>query len=91
MAFVNAVADGLADEVVGNGIAGEAVLGEEGPFLFDVIGFGEGAVHFEMVAPAGEFDAVVAHFFGEGQEVGEGKVGPLAGEKGDWSWHNRLV
>ncbi len=34
-----------------------------------------------MVAPAGEFDAVVAHFFGEGQEVGEGKVGPLAGEK----------
>ncbi len=43
MAFVNAVADGLADEVVGNGIAGEAVLGEEGPFLFDVIRFGEGA------------------------------------------------
>ena len=42
-AFVNAVADGLADEVVGNGVAGEAVFGEEGPFLFNVIGFGEGA------------------------------------------------
>ena len=87
MAFVNQIADGLADEVGGNGVAGEAVLFEERPFVLEVIGFAEGAVHFKVVAPAGEFHAVVAHFFDEREELGEGEVGPLAGEKCDRSWH----
>ena len=86
--FVNQIAHGLADEVVGNGVAREAVFGEERPFLFGVIGFGEGAIHFKVVAPAGEFHAVVTHFFDERQQFREGKVSPLSGEKCDWSWHS---
>ena len=69
--LVNQIAHGLPDEVRGNRVAGESVLGEQRPFLFYVIRFGEGAVHFKMVAPAGEFHAVVAHFFDERQEFGE--------------------
>jgi hypothetical protein len=37
-------------------------------------------VDIKVVAPAGKFDAVVAHFFHKRGEVGEWKVGPLAGE-----------
>ena len=36
MAFIDIVADGLAYEVIGNGVAIEAVLIEEGPFIRDV-------------------------------------------------------
>ena len=32
---------------------------------------GQRAVHFKVVAPAGEFHAVVAHFFDERQEFRE--------------------
>jgi hypothetical protein len=37
-------------------------------------------IDIEVVAPAGEFNAVVAHFFNDGREFGEREVGPLAGE-----------
>jgi hypothetical protein len=86
--FINQIADRLADEMAGNGVAREAVFGEECPFLFGVIGFGEGTIRFKMVAPTGEFHAVVAHFFGERKEFREGKVSPLSGEKCNWSWHS---
>jgi hypothetical protein len=48
-------------------------------------------VDFEVVAPAGEFESVVAHLFREWGEFFEGKVGPLAGEQGDGSWHTMEV
>ena len=54
-------------------------------FFLHVIGFGERAVHFKVVAPAGEFHAVVAHGFDLGREFGERKIGPLAGEECDGS------
>ena len=56
------------------------MLLEECPFLFDVIGFRERAVDFEMIAPTSEFDAVVAHGFDFRREISERKVSPLAGE-----------
>ena len=87
VALVDAVADGLADEVVGNRVAGEAVVLEERPFVVDVFFGGDGGLDVEVVAPAGELEAVVTHFFGEGGELGEGKVGPLAGEEGDGAGH----
>ncbi len=59
------------DEVRGNRETFQAVLGEQRPFLFAIIGLGERAVHFKMVAPAGEFHAVVAHGFDFGREFGE--------------------
>jgi len=80
---VDVIAYGLADEVGGDGEAGEAGLLQEGPFLFAVGFFVQGAGDVKVVAPAGEFEAVEAEgpgFFGEG---GEGQIGPLAGEVGD--------
>ena len=69
-------------------MASEAVLFEERPFLFAVIRFAERAIHFKVVAPAGEFHAVVAHLFDEREELREGEVGPLSGEESDGAWHN---
>ena len=60
--------------------AGEAVVSEEFPFFADV-GFRRGGlVDIEVVAPAGEFDTVVAHFFDKRGEICEWQIGPLAGE-----------
>ncbi len=44
-------------------------IGEQRPFLLAVIGFGQRPVDFKMVAPAGEFHAIIAHFFDERQRV----------------------
>ena len=87
VALVDVVTDGLADQVAGDGVAGEAVVLQHRPFFVDVFLGGGGDVDIEVVAPAGEFDAIVAHFFGEGREFFEGEVGPLAGEQRDWTWH----
>jgi hypothetical protein len=87
VALVDVVADGLADEVAGDGVAGEAVVFQQRPLVVDVfLGIG-GGIDIEVVAPAGELDAVVAHFFDERGELLEGQVGPLAGEQGDGSRH----
>ena len=80
---VDVVADGLTDEVVGNGITGQPVVGEQLPFLLHVCLGGKRGIHVEVVAPAGEFEAVVAHFIGQRGEFGERQVGPLAGEESD--------
>jgi hypothetical protein len=42
-----------------------------------------------MIAPAGEFNAVVPHLFGKRREFGERQIGPLAGEEGNRSGHGR--
>ena len=80
VAGIDRITDGLADEVARDREAGEAVVGEEFPFFADV-GFRRGGlVDIEVVAPAGEFDTVVAHFFDKRGEICEWQVGPLAGE-----------
>ena len=80
VAGIDRITDGLADEVARDREAGEAVVGEEFPFFADV-GFRRGGlVDIEVVAPAGEFDPVVAHFFDKRGEICEWQVGPLAGE-----------
>ena len=82
VALVDEIADGLADKVVGDGVAGESVVLEKRPFIVDVF-FGRGGdLDVEMVTPAGEFDAIIAHLFGERGEFFEREVGPLAGEEG---------
>ena len=86
--LVNQIAHGLTHEMRRDGKTFQVVFRKQRPFPFDVIGFGERTVHFEVIAPAGEFHAVVAHRFDFGREVGERKVGPLAGEQGDRSWHD---
>ena len=83
VAFVDVVAGGLADEVRRDRPAAEVVLLQEFPDGLDVALLVDGADDIEVVAPAGELDAFVAHGFDLGQEVGDLEVGPLAGEEGD--------
>jgi hypothetical protein len=87
VAGVDVVADGLADEVARNGVAGQAVRPEKRPFFMDVFLRAHRGVDVEVIAPAGELHAVVAHFPDERGEFFKGQVGPLAGEEGDWSRH----
>ena len=88
MAGVDVVADGLADEVRGDGEAFHAGGIERGALGIAVglVGF----IDFEVVTPAGKFEAVVAELFAFLQHGFEGQVGPLAGEEGDGSGHGRI-
>src|SRR5205085_357205 len=54
------VGHALADEVVADGPAAQAVLLEERASAGRVRGLGQGFVYLEMVTPAGELEAVVA-------------------------------
>jgi hypothetical protein len=83
VAFVDVIAGGLADEVRGDCPAAEVVLCEEFPDGLDVTWLVDGADDIEVVAPAGELDAFVAHGFHLGEKLGDFKVGPLAGEEGN--------
>src|SRR5690606_27305104 len=85
--LVDRIAHGLADEVARDRGAGEPVIAEERPFVLDVFLVARGGVDIEVVAPAGEFDAVIAHLLDERCELFQGKVGPLAGEQGDGTRH----
>ncbi len=57
------------------------------PLLVDVFLAVDRGIDVEVVAPAGEFETVVAHFFRERGQFFEGEIGPLAGEQGDGAWH----
>ena len=80
VSFVDVVADGLAYQVIGNGVASEAVLLEQIPLFLAVLFALGGLNNIEVVSPAGKFDAVVAHAFRERRQFGNWQVGPLAGE-----------
>ena len=83
------VADGLALEVVGDRVDLEVVLLEQVELALDVAVVVP-APGVEVVAPAGDLEAVVAPPGGELGHLLERQVGPLAGEQGDRSGHERL-
>jgi hypothetical protein len=87
VALVDQVADGLADQVRGNGEGAQAVRLEDIPAALAVALVLGRLVHFEMIAPAGEFDAVIAEALGLLADIIESQVGPLPGEKCDWTSH----
>ena len=87
VARVDRVRHSLADEVGADRPAAEAVALEQCPALLDVPRIGDRPVDLEVIAPAGELDAVEAPRTEIGGEIGEGQVGPLAGEEGDGSGH----
>jgi hypothetical protein len=74
-------------EVVGDGPALEAVLVEQRVPGVQVRRVGERLVDLEVVAPAGEFESVVAEVAGETADLFEGEVGPLAGEERELARH----
>jgi hypothetical protein len=90
MTFIDQVADSLADQMAGNGVAGESVVREEIPEIIAIVCGGRGcrSDHIEVITPAGEFDAVIAHSFDQRGEFCDRKVGPLAGEEGDGAGHD---
>lgn len=62
---------------------------QELPLFLDILLGRSGGFDIEMISPAGEFQAVIAHALGERRKLFEGKIGPLAGEESDGSWHER--
>jgi hypothetical protein len=54
------VADGLADQVVGDGPALQVVFGQQLVPAGQVAVLVQGALNVEVIAPAGQFEAVVA-------------------------------
>ena len=87
VAGVDRIADRLADEVVADRPDVQAVALEQLAPLAAVGVVGERGVDVEVVAPAGELEAVEAPGAGLRGELGEREVGPLAGEQRDGSWH----
>ena len=73
-----------------NRVAREAILAQQVPERGEVGIVGECLSDLEMVAPAGEFDAVVAHGGDFREQFGNRQIGPLAGEECDGAWHGRI-
>ena len=85
VALVNGVADGLPGQVIGNGEELQAVVAQNLLLGVAVGGVGGAFGNVEVVAPAGEFEAVKAHLFGARRQFAERQIRPLSGEKCDWS------
>lgn len=79
--LVDQVADRLAHQVVADGPDLEAVLGQDIVAALAVAVLFKGLVHLEVVAPAGQFQAVVPPFAGHLGQLLQGQVGPLAGKE----------
>jgi hypothetical protein len=86
VAWVDVVAHGLADEVGGDGVALHASGFELGAFGI-AVGL-VGLFDFKVIAPAGELQAIIAKAFALLEHGVEGKIGPLAGEESDGTWHD---
>jgi len=84
------VADRLALQVVRDRPDLEAVLLEQCELALDVAVLIP-APRVEVVAPAGDLEAVVAPPGGELRHLLEGQVGPLAGEQGDGACHGSIL
>src|SRR5918911_3319519 len=82
------VGHALADEVVADGPAAQAVLLEERASPGHVGGVGQGFVYLEMVTPAGELEAVVAPAPGQKGQLGNRNVRELSREQGNRSYHD---
>jgi hypothetical protein len=88
VALVDQVADGLADQVVADREALQAVGLEQLAPLPHIALRRQRLPDVEVVAPARELEAVVAHAPGQRRQLGQRQVGPLAGEEGDGSCHD---
>ena len=89
VAGVDVIADGLADEMGGDGVALEACVLE-----LSALGIAIGLVSLgdlEVVSPAGEFYAVIAEGFGFLEHGIQGQICPLAGKEGDWTAHSSVL
>jgi len=77
--------------VVADSPAAQAVLVEQRPLIRDVGGIGESLIDLEVIAPAGQFQPVVAPAFGQRRQLGERDIGELTREQRNRSCHNLIV
>ena len=87
MAAVDAVADRLSDEVRADREDVQVVALQDLLLRAAVPVVLESLVDLEVIAPAGELEAVEAPPTRLGGEILEREVGPLAGEQRDWTGH----
>lgn len=80
VALVDVIEDGLTDEVIGNREELQVVFFQEFPFAVAVGVVGQCFVDFEMISPAGQFQAVIAEVLCFFAHLFQGEVGPLSGE-----------
>ena len=87
VARVNAVTDRLANEVVGDGETLQAVFGQDVMPRLQIAILTKRATNFEVIAPAGQFEAVIAPVGGLLRQGVQRQIGPLPGKKRYWSCH----
>ena len=85
MSLVNPIADRLSNEVIGDRETGEAVVEKQLPMTSAVLFASGSLIDVEVVSPASELEAVVAHFLCFWRQLLQGKVGPLSGEQSNSS------
>ena len=88
---VDVVQHGLADQVAADGEHLQVVLLQDRPLLGAVVVLVEGLIDFEVIAPAGQLQSIVAETAAFAGQLGQGQVGPLAGEHRNRSRHVRLL
>lgn len=74
---VDQIAIRVAHQMTGNGMAGKTVLPQQSPLFRDVVFFRQSAINFKVIAPAGELNAIVPHFFDEWEQLGGGTSRPI--------------
>ena len=87
VAFVDRIEHRLADEMIADRVNLQVVALEQIAFGGAIAVVGQGLVDFEMVAPAGQFQAAVAEITGLASHVFQRQIGPLAGEQRDRASH----
>jgi hypothetical protein len=75
--------------MAGDGEHRQAVAVEDLAAALHVRGVGDGLVDLEVVAPAGDLEAVVPPLRGLAGDLLEREIGELAGEEGDGAWHEQ--
>jgi hypothetical protein len=80
VAFVDAVAHGLADQMVADSKALQPMSVQNVPARLEVTILFERLVYLEVIAPAGDFHTVVAKVLGFGAQGIKSEIRPLAAE-----------
>ena len=87
MAGVDAVQHRLAHEVVADRKHLQAVPRQDFPLPAAIARIGQGLVHLEVIAEAGQFEAVESERFGQRGQCFQRQVGPLAGTQRNRTCH----
>ena len=91
VASIDIVEYRLANQVVRNGEDLQVVLFQQFSLPSTISIVGKCFIDFKMIAPAGEFDAVIPKVLGFFAEIFELQVGPLAGKQGNRTTHRSCL